>query len=365
VIENNDSKAKRSPSFFLSKALNVDAVSPYRMTSASPQSLAISGGLLIWNDVPGGSAATQKKLQDFVKAGGGLVVAVADSIQPSDFNRTFGSWLPVKIEESAVPERFSRTRPVENYVLMTDVRMDHPIFRPFSRPNSGSFSSARFFRHARVTAGSGAEIPARFDNGDPALVSIPVEKGRVLIFASSADDSANDLPLKAVYAPFWQQILRYLENFQERRHWLDVGDTMAPKKLLVDAALRQAKGNVDLSGSIAVLDPARQRISVAPGSDSIPLDKAGFYEIRAMQLNATVAVNPIARESDLTHGNAEEMTAGWISSKSASFAQDERLSPEEEDSRQRIWSLLLIAAALFLLSELVLSNLQLRGEKEV
>jgi hypothetical protein len=59
------------------------------------------------------------------------------------------------------------------------------------------------------------------------------------------------------------------------------------------------------------------------------------------------------------------MTAGWMSSKSASFAQDERLSPEEEDSRQRIWSLLLIAAALFLLSELVLSNLQLRGEKEV
>jgi hypothetical protein len=365
VIENNDSKRKRSPSFFLSKALNVDAVSPYRMTSESPQSLAITGGLLIWNDVPGGSAATQKKLQDFVKAGGGLLVVAADSIQPSDFNRTFGSWLPVKIEEPAVPESYSRARPVENYVLMTDVRMDHPIFRPFSRPNSGSFSSARFFRHARVSAGSGAEVPARFDNGDPALVSVPVEKGRVLIFASSADDSANDLPLKAVYAPFWQQMLHYLENFQERRHWLDVGDTMAPKKLLVDAALRQTKGNVDLSGSVAVLDPARQRISAAPGSDSIAVDKAGFYEIRAMHMNATVAVNPIPRESDLTHGNAEGMTAGWISSKSASFARDEHLSPEEEDRRQRIWALLLIAAALFLVSEFVLSNFELRNKKEV
>jgi hypothetical protein len=289
---------------------------------------------------------------------------VADSVQPSDFNRTFGSWLPAKIEEPTVPERFSRARPVENYVLMTDVRLDHPIFQPFSRPNSGSFSSARFFRHARVSAGSGAEVPARFDNGDPALVSVPVEKGRVLIFASSADDSANDLPLKAVYAPFWQQMLHYLENFQERRHWLDVGDTMAPNKLLVDAALRQTKGKVDLSGSIAILDPNKQRLSMAPGSDSVAVDRAGFYEIRAMHLNATVAVNPVSRESDLTHGNAEEMTAGWISSKSAVFAHDERPTPEEQDSRQRIWSLLLITAALFLLSELVLSNFELRSKKE-
>jgi hypothetical protein len=358
LVENGEPGGQRPSSFFLSKALNIDALSPYKLTTVSPQNFVVSGGLLIWNNASGGTAATQKKLQDFVRAGGGLAVVLADAVHAADFNRSFGSWLPVRVEGPAIPESFGN-RPVENYVLMTDVRMDHPIFQPFSRPHSGSFSSARFFRHARMSVGSGAEIPARFDNGDPALVSIHLDKGRVLIFASSADDSCNDLPLKAVYAPFWQQMLHYLENFQERRHWLDVGDTLAPKRLLLDTALHQAKANLDQAESVAVLDPARQRLSMAPGADSIVVDKAGFYEIRSMNVNAFVAVNPIPRESDLTHGNAEEMTAGWISSQSSGFSQDERPTPEEQDRRQRLWSLVLILGALFLISELLLSNLRM------
>lgn len=364
VVESNDAGGPRSSGFFLLKALNVDALSPYKLTEASPQSLTVSGRLIIWNDVPGGTAAMQKKLQDFVKGGGGLAVVLGGAAQSADFNRSFGSWLPVRIDGSGAPESLSKGRSFDSYVLMTDIRTDHPIFQPFSRPHSGSFSSARFFRHARISVGAGAEVPARFDNGDPALVAIHVDKGRVLVFASSADDSSNDLPLKAVYAPFWQQVLRYLENFQERRHWLDVGETMAPKKLLLGAALRQAKGSLDADESVVVLDPQKQRIPVAPGSDDVAVDKTGFYEIRSMSVNSFVAVNAAARESDLTHGNAEEMTAGWMSSESSVFPQNEHPTAEEQDHRQRLWALLLIAAALFLISELALSNHGLRSRKE-
>ena len=75
------------------------------------------------------------------------------------------------------------------------------------------------------------------------------------------------------------------------------------------------------------------------------VDKAGFYEIRTMNVNAAVAVNTAPRESDLTHGNAEEMAAGWMSSKPAVYAQEERPTAEEQDRRQRFWTYLLIAAA--------------------
>ena len=357
VVDGNGSGGLTSSSFFLSKALNVQDLSPYRMTAALPQNLSIPGGLLIWNNAPAGGTGVQKKLREFVHAGGGLAI-VLDPARSTDFNRTFGSWLPIKIEDTPAMEGFSRSRPVENFVLMTDIRMDHPIFRPFAKPHSGSFSKARFFRHSRIFAGPGAEIPARFDNGDPALVTINAGKGRVLIFASSADDSANDLPLQAVYAPFWQQMLHYLENFQERRHWLEVGETMAPRQVLTDLTLRNAGGSMDSSQSLAVLDPARQRLSIAPGSDSIAVERTGFYEIRAENLNASVAVNAPSRESDLTHGDAEEMIAGWTSSKSTVFKQAEPATPEAQDRRQRIWALLLLAAALLLLSETFLSNSQ-------
>lgn len=356
MVDGGDSGGTRSSSFFLAKALNVESLSPYKLTLASPQSFALSGGLLIWNNIGGGATSVQKRLQDFVRSGGGMAVVLGGSIQPADFNRSFGSWLPVRMEDSSGSEASARNRPAENYVLMTDIRADHPIFQPFSRPHSGTFSNAKFFNHARIAAGSGAEVLARFDNGDPVLVAVHVDKGRVLIFASSADDSANDLPLKAVYAPFWQQMLHYLENFQERRHWVEVGETIAPKQLLTDASMRQSKGTLEVNESVAVLDPDKQRLSIAPGSDSVAADKAGFYEIRSMNVNAPVAVNAAAKESDLAHGNAEEMKSGWTSSESSAFIQDERPLPEDQDRRQRLWVLLLIAAALLLISELFLAN---------
>jgi hypothetical protein len=286
-------------------------------------------------------------------------VVLADSSRSAEFNRSFGSWLPVKIGPGSA-EGSARVRPSEDYVLMTDVRMDHPIFRPFSKPYSGIFSSARFFDHARISAGPGAEVVARFDNGDPALVSIHLEKGRVLVLASSADDTSNDLPLKAVYAPFWQQMLRYLEDYEERRHWLNVGESISPGKWIAETAARRALSGIDENETVVVLDPARQRVSVDRGVGAIALERAGFYEVRTAKLSAAVAVNTTPRESDLTHGNAEEMAAGLMSSEPAAFSPGEALTAAEQDQRQRIWILLLIAALLFLISELFLSNRGLR-----
>jgi hypothetical protein len=100
-------------------------------------------------------------------------------------------------------------------------------------------------------------------------------------------------------------------------------------------------------------------MALTPDSDLAAMEMAGFYEIRTMNLNIAIAANIATRESDLTHGNAEEMAAGWISSKPASFVQDERMTPEEQDSRQHSWAFLLIGALLFLVSESILSNLRL------
>ncbi len=361
AVENAGSgRERRSPSYFLANALNVSSSSPFRLTAVPPESLAsstaIPGRLLIWNNVSGGSAAVQRKLQDFVRSGGGLAIVLNDGSLEADFNRTFSAWLPIRVVAPAGPQ--SR-RPAEDYALMTDVRIDHPVFRPFGEPHSGTFASARFYAHARLSVDKGAEPVARFDNGDPALVAVSVGKGRVLVFASSADDSSNDLPLKAVYAPFWQQVLHYLENFEEGRHWIEVGETIAPRKLLVEAALRQGQGDVNLDQAVVVLDPTKQRVPSAPGSDVVAVDRAGFYEIRSPKLNTNVAVNPEPRESDLTHGNSQEMVAGWISNDpnlAPVVSEQEKLTPEEQDRRQRFWRFLLLGALILLLTEAILSN---------
>jgi len=344
-------------SYFLARALNVSSLSRYRLTTTSAQVIEgpnpIPARIVIWNDAPGPSAPLQAKLQEFVKSGGGLVVVLDDSARAGQFNLTFGSWLPIKAEESGLR---GRSKPDQDYVLLTNVRTDHPIFRPFAEPHSGSFATAKFFSHIKVDAGPKADVLARFDNGDPALVSMTFDKGRVLVFTSSVDDTVNDLPLKPVYAPLWQQMLHYLDSFQEGKRWLQIGDTIAPKELLVEAALKQGKGNIDLNQPAVVVDPLKKRLSA---SDAVVADLAGFYEIRTAALTAGVAVNTIGRESDLTHGNAEEMTAGWMPSvkqTAPTETEGEHLTPEQQDQRQRLWVFALLATSVLLISEVLLGN---------
>ncbi len=155
-------------------------------------------------------------------------------------------------------------------------------------------------------------------------------------------------------------MLRYLERFSEQRHWLEAGAIINSRRLMAETALRQAKGNPDPGEAIVILDPQKKRLEGKPNSYDIVLDRSGFYEIRTMNVNAAVAVNTAPRESDLTHGNAEEMAAGWMSSKPAVYTQEERPTAEEQDQRRHFWTYLLIGAALFLVAESLCSNYELR-----
>ncbi len=357
VEDSSSGSGGRPASYFLARAVNVPSLSHYQLivvpSSRVESSGVPAGSLVIWDNAPGGSAGVQKRLREFVEGGGGLVVIVADAQRATDFNRTFGSWLPAKAE---FPSAAART---EDYSLLTDLRMDHPIFRPFSEPHSGSFSGARFYRHARLSLSEGAEPLARFDNGDPALVLVGRGKGHVVLFASSADDGANDFPLTSVYAPFWQQVLHFLDNVTDEVRSLEVESTVSPRKALLEAELRQGKSGGDPNGTVVVLDPSKQRVPVPPGADSVILDKVGFYEIRSAGQSALIAVNPIPRESDLTHGNSEEMIAGWTTpdeGASPAPAEDDRQTPEEQDRRQRFWRYLLLAALALFIGEGLLAN---------
>jgi hypothetical protein len=217
----------------------------------------------------------------------------------------------------------------------------------------------RFFRHARVSVGDGADVLARFDNGDPALISVEVGKGRVVILTFSADDSGNDLPLRAVYAPLWQQLLRYLEKFREDRPWYRVGDAIDPGKILSEAALKAGRGSFDDAGSVVVLDPARRRVPLDKDLNAVTLDQAGFYDIRSSNLITAVAVNTLPIESDLTHADADELTAGWKALQSADtrvVAEGKPLAPEEQEQHLGLWRFLLLAALALFLGEGLLSN---------
>ncbi|MBN2243249.1 MAG: BatA domain-containing protein [Acidobacteria bacterium] len=362
AVENPGTPGRRAPGFFLVRALNVDRLSPYQVTVATPRDLDIAAKLLIWNDVPVVAAGLGKRLEEFVRGGGGMILVLGNATGASEFNRGFGAWLPVLLDGTeSVGRRPGSGRP-EDFVLMTDIRTDHPVFQPFGKPHSGTFSGARFYSHAGILPGPGAEVLARFDNGDPALVSAGIGKGRVLIFASSADDTGNDLPLEPVYAPFWQQMLRYLESFGEQRNWIEIGDAIDPGRVLSEKALRLGNAAPEPGEAVAVLDPDRQRLETAPDSPVVVAEKTGFYDIRTKDLAAAVAVNTVPAESDLAHASAEEMAAAWVGSLPGVSPESEQPAAGEKDRRGRIWIFFFLAALLFLVSELHLANSGLKAK---
>ena len=83
-----------------------------------------------------------------------------------------------------------------------------------------------------------------------------------------------------------------------------------------------------------------------------------------MGVNTKVAVNTAAAESDLTHHNAEEMTAMMVSTGTAISPGNEDLTAEEKDRSRRIWIFLFLAALLFLISESLLSGSGAKSERE-
>ncbi len=369
VSVEEQARAGRSPGIFLNAALNVSALSPFALSRVSPrqfESVHISPAtLVIWNGASATGSGLRAKLEEFVKSGGGMAIVVPDSSSGPVFNRLFGPWLPARVEADAAGSA-TKPRPSEDYRLLADLRMDHPIFLPFREPHSGSFSGVRFFGHARVSVGDGADVLARFDNGDPALISVEAGKGRVVILTFSADDSGNDLPLKAVYAPLWQRLLRYLEKFREDRPWYRVGDAVDPGKLLSEAALEAGRRDFDAEGPVVMLDPARRRVPLGRDQGVVTLDQAGFYEIRSSNFVTAVAVNTPPIESDLTQADADELIAGWRSLQPVSAqaaADEEPLTPEEQEQHQGLWRFLLLAALALFLGEGLLSNrLVLRQE---
>src|SRR5204863_8192001 len=95
---------------------------------------------------------------------------------------------------------------------------------------------------------------------------------------------------------------------------------------------------------IVVMSPDKRRVPAAPGASALTLEKIGLYEIRSPRLSITVAVNPVPKESDLAHANAEEFVAGWLpreaSGESQPGVENERMHLEEQERKQRLWRLL-------------------------
>ena len=195
-------------------------------------------------------AGLAARLRTFVEGGGGLVIALGPrSALPA------ADWLPVTLTGTE-----DRTRGATAKLGAFDY--GHPVFEPFRLPRSGDFSTTRVYGYRLVTVREGTATLARFDGGSPALVEGSVGRGRVLVWATSLDQSWNDMALagvSAVRAPARAPGGRA----REPPGWVTVGQP-------IDAGVPGA----------VVLTPAGERLSPPAGVTALEVGEPGFFEVR-------------------------------------------------------------------------------------
>ncbi|MBI4266148.1 MAG: BatA domain-containing protein [Acidobacteria bacterium] len=229
------------------------------------------------------------RLADFVRSGGGLLVAAGPEVEADVIREALAgvvgtSWQPRDDRPLTFAPEDSR----------------HPIFAVFA--GGGSLGHVRFSRAALVAAGRNADVLARYSDGSPALVEERTGAGRVLLFASDLNNRWNDFPLQPAFVPFVHETLRYLTSARDTRTEYLVGD---------------------LPGA-------------APGVTT----RAG----------RRVAVNVDARESDPTRMSADEFRAGIVRL-NVSAVRQAGAEARDQEAGQRLWQYALLLMVVSLAAE--------------
>jgi hypothetical protein len=288
--------------------------------------------------VPAGSAGEQ--LGRFVAEGGGLIIALGAATV------RLPGWVPATV--GGVVEPASAT--------IGTFRREHPIFEPFATPRSGDFASTRVFRY-RALAEDSLEILARFDAGAPALAERSVGRGRVLLVALSLDNTWSDLPLQPVFLPLVHQLTLYAARHVERM----------PSYLVGRVASISAE-DLARQDAIVVVSPSgiRTRRELTGQPLALPLDEAGFYEVREAKpggrVLSLVAANIDPEETRLGGFDPADLgvAAGAVDSVAAPLVNPLDVAAADRERRQGLWWFALVAVALLLAAETMVGN-RIRG----
>ena len=234
----------------------------------------------------------------------------------------------------------------------------------FKDTSSLNVASARFTQYFGLEPALEANDPGavqvmmRFGNGDPAFVERHVELGRVIVAASSAGASWNQLPLKPSYVPMIYQLLFYLGQ-----------GAASHRNIAQEEALFLALPLSDANKPVRVITPegrvSTQNSTLDARGVTFRLrhtQQAGVYKI-AVQNSATqdaFAVNLPTTESDLTPSDpATAIAQAGVPANRVSVANT---APQLQASVSRarygteVWRALLLTVLGLLFVEIVLAQ---------
>ncbi len=257
-------------------------------------------------------------LEDYLKQGGGIVVFGGDQVIPDNYNRLLFAegkgFLPASIGGSV-----GDASKKEAAFGFNPLGFRHPILEPFADAGDNVIAGLTGtktwqFHKLKTAPGSTAKVALAFDNGDPAVIEMPRERGTVILVATSADAGWTTWPLHPSYPPVMEQLVLQASSGRLAERNVRVGQPLdqalpasaasATATVTLPENARTVSTKIKPSGGVSLLHFADTEIS-------------GPYEVKIgppVSLEATFAVNPDPAESDpakLNRSALSDAVKGW------------------------------------------------------
>jgi hypothetical protein len=327
-------------------------IEPKRATGGPPAINIDDFDVVVLANVAALPAERVGVLAQWLRRGGGILIAPGDRVDPAAYDRTMLPLMPQSLRDpidttwgATADDRDSRA------LHLVKWESDHPIFAPFSKDRPELITDAKFFKIALLgptTATADRKVLARFTNGAAALVEASIGAGRTLLFTSTLDRDWNDLPIHPGYLPLVQQTVRHLARKHTRG---GQGDHLVGSSVLLatgDLRRLEVRGPEGI-GAVFEGDRISGRSSVRFGKT----DRPGIYRVIGTdQTGATrdreelaFVVNVDPRGSDLTMAPAKALPESGTGGGTP---------PTDTRRRVELWHALAALVLLLLLAEGVL-----------
>jgi hypothetical protein len=304
--------------------------------------------VVVLANVPALPAERAAVLAQWVRRGGGIVVAPGDRVDPAAYDRTMRPLLPQSLRDpidtawgATVQDRDSRA------LRLVKWEADHPVFAPFSHA-APELADAKFHKIVLLgptTDTDDRKVLARFTNGAAALVEAAVGAGRAMLFTSTLDRDWNDLPIHPGYLPLMQQTMRYLA----RKHAAPaVADRLVGASVVLPAPELKKLQIQGPRGLSAIFEG--DRLTGRPSVRFSRTEQPGVYRVLGTDPSGTTrardeltfVINLDPRGSDLTRAGAAALPSSGTGGGS---------EPADEERRVELWHGLAAAVLLLLLLE--------------
>jgi hypothetical protein len=338
----------KQPLYFLRRAyvetprVAVRVVASAPAAPLRPEDVDSAGLIFVTEAV---STETATALRAAVEGGKGVVVA------PRQASTAIGATLGVLLGRE--PVRMSEMRPA-SYAMLAEIDFQHPLFAPFADPRYSDFTKIHFWRYRKIETAAlpGARVIAKFDSGDPALLELPVGRGRIYVLASGWHPEDSQLAVSSKFVPLLWSLLEVSGGVGAFATHYAVGEPIAlPAEI----------------GATAMRGPAGESLSLAPNAAAFaPGSQPGIYEATGGTRLVRVAVNLDPNESRTAPLSPDELEQLGVpvsrGTPEATVTDDNKtlLQGIEAENRQKLWRWFIAATLAVLLLESALAGWTVR-----